>query len=139
METQGIAIDTCGTTLIVVHGRSDPTDSEWQQLLEAWRSHPEVTEQLVLTLGGGPNVVQRRQSLEILNARPLGSPPTAVLTDSVVVRGMVTALGWFATNRLRAFALERVEDALTFLHVDEAEKRRQLRERLAMLRRSVSD
>jgi hypothetical protein len=120
-----------------VHGHDEPTDDEWQQLMAAWRSHPEVTSQLVLTLGGGPNVVQRRESVELLNARPGGSPATAVLTDSIAVRGIVTALGWFATNRLAAFSFEGVEAAFDFLRVADTVQRKELRSRLAALRRIV--
>jgi hypothetical protein len=137
MKPPGIAIDTFKTTLMVAHGREAPTVSEWQQLVAAWRSHPELTSQLVLTLGGGPNVVQRRESLELLNSRPGGSPDTAVLTDSIVVRGMVTALSWFATGRLAAFSLDGLDAALSFLRIEDRAQRSELRQRLVALRRTV--
>jgi hypothetical protein len=105
--------------------------------MDAWRRHPEVTTQLVFTLGGGPNVFQRRQSLEVLNARPAGSPKTAVLTESLLVRGMVTALSWFATNGVAAFSSGALDEALDFLNVVDTQLRFELVRRLAVLRRAV--
>ena len=137
LDLKGLAIDAFETTLLVAHGHSAPTEVEWQQLMAAWASHPEMTTQLVFTLGGGPNVVQRRQSLEVLNARPGGSPKTAVMTDSLVVRGMVTALSWFATNRVAAFGPGALDDAFNFLGIFEEVRRDQLAKRLAVLRRLV--
>ena len=78
--------------------------------LEAQKA--QQTKILVVTEGGSPSAAQRARLTEIFGKKGV---PTAVLTDSSIVRGVVQALNWFVQGALRAFAPERLEDALVYL------------------------
>jgi hypothetical protein len=58
-------------------------------------------------------------------------PPTAVLTSSVLVRGVVSALSWFMKDRIRAFGRDDFTEACTFIGVGaESARLRDAAERL---------
>lgn len=104
--------------LVVVHTRNPPADEEWTPFVQIHGLS--TTERcLVLTLGGGPNSRQRSQLVNELRERPV---PTTVLTDSVVVRGIVTALSWLG-HQTRAYPTRQFREAVRRLdrsHLEEA-------------------
>jgi hypothetical protein len=103
-----------GRTLVVVHGATHPNDADWEIYLAALRRNITVIEaQLIVTDGGSPNSAQRRASLEIAVGRPV--PSTAVLTSSVLARGVVAALSWFMKDRIRAFRRNEFDEACAFI------------------------
>lgn len=103
-----------GSTLVVVHDATHPSDSDWQIYLDAIRANQDViTAQLIVTDGGSPNAAQRRASLEYARGRPV--PATAVISGSVLVRGVVSALSWFMKDRIRAFARDEFDEACEFV------------------------
>jgi hypothetical protein len=103
-----------GTMLVVVHDATHPSDSDWQIYLDAIRANRDViVAQLIVTDGGSPNASQRRASLEFARDRPV--PVTAVISGSVLVRGVVSALSWFMKDRIRAFARDEFDEACEFV------------------------
>jgi hypothetical protein len=103
-----------GRILVVVHDATHPSDSDWQIYLDALRAYQDViAAQLIVTDGGSPNAAQRRASLEYARGRPV--PATAVISGSVLVRGVVSALSWFMKDRIRAFARDEFDEACTFV------------------------
>ena len=123
-----------GGTLVVVHGVLHPSDADWEIYLDALRSNGDaITAQLIVTDGGSPNSAQRRASLDVVVGRPV--PPSAVVTSSVLARGVVSALAWFVKDRIRAFAPSEFEEACAFIGA--AEGCAALRAAAARLRSTV--
>lgn len=74
----------------------------------------------VVSRGGGPNAVQRREIISALFAK-LGAAAqmtTAVCSDSPLARGITKAIGWMTSEQdLRSFGYQERQRALTFLKV----------------------
>jgi hypothetical protein len=105
------------STMVVVHEREDPTSEEWDAYIAACRQlGRRIKRVLVLTAGGSLNARQRKE-VEAL----FGKVPIAVLTDSIVARGAVTALSWFNVP-IAAFPPSQVERALDHLQVPAVER-----------------
>jgi hypothetical protein len=106
--------------LLEVHNQFPPTDEEWERLLElAAASLDSACSCLVFSRGPGPNAAQRKRLAALLHGKKY---PTAVLTDSIVARGAVTALSWVG-HSIRAFATNDVLRALEVLPVSVAHRR----------------
>jgi hypothetical protein len=114
---QTLRYELAGTLLVLVHGERSPADTDWDDYTDALRAHAhEITGVLVATDGAGPDGRQRVKLNDLVRQRG-GSFPTAVVTGSVVARGIVTALGWF-NPKLRAFAPAELADAVVYLGAD---------------------
>lgn len=101
---------------IAVHGSLNPDETDWEGYLSAARKILENHTQprvLVFTYGGNPSGLQRSQLNKINEGL---SPRVAVMVNSRVARGAVTALGWFNPN-LRAFSLDDMDPALEHLEL----------------------
>jgi hypothetical protein len=109
-----------GTVLAAVHGREDPTDAEWTAYLTSARGPTRYTGTLVVTDGGGPNALQRKQLEDLPELRDL---PVAVVTASRAARGIVTAIGWFG-KAIKAFSPQHLPEALRYLRITPAEATR---------------
>ncbi len=110
-----------GDLHIVVHGDVSPSDEEWNLYLNVLRAaRPRMRRVLVSTTGGAPSPRQRRS---LLDAMGEGRPPTtAVVTGSVVARGVVTALAWIKGDFIRAFSPADLDLALSHLAVAESDR-----------------
>jgi len=105
-----------GTIVVCVHNQQAPSDAEWREFLEVWRGHrDQIAGQIVYSAGGAPNARQREDSLAIIHQRSAGAPPTAVVTDSMLVRGAVTAISWVVRERIRAFRSDALIEACQFI------------------------
>lgn len=80
--------------ILMLHGREEPPSAEWNRYLDYLRSK-NVTELglLAFTDGGAPNAAQRRALNEVLQGRFFAR---AIVNDSVLVRGVIAAVSWFA-------------------------------------------
>jgi len=97
-----------------VHTEAAPSAEEWQRhcvVIERERNATRGV--LVFTLGGGPTTQQRHEMRAALHEVP--APPTAILTASTLVRGIITSLNWFLGNQVRAFEPSEVDRALRYL------------------------
>jgi hypothetical protein len=110
-----------GRVMVYVGGARPPSDEEWGAYLVALRTHvgahPDCPS--IVWPGAAPiSAVQRKQ----LTAALPKKARTAVLTDSMVDRGIVTALSWFVDG-IKAFSLLREDEALAHLQLrkDEAD------------------
>jgi hypothetical protein len=113
---RNIAVEMVGHTLVVVHGVTHPSDADWAVYLDALRQNYQgIQSQLIVTEGGSPTSAQRKASLEIVPDRWDQTPPTAVVTSSVLARGAVAALSWFMKERIRAFAPAEFDEACAFI------------------------
>jgi len=117
-----------GRDLVVsVHTKKDPTREEWETLLVALkeaeaRKAGDLSRVLTLILGdgGSPDTLMRDALSRLLKGRPL---KMAVVTDSVVARGAVTAIGWF-NPQVRAFATSKGASVFEYLGMSDDEVRR---------------
>jgi hypothetical protein len=108
-----------GRVMVYVGGARPPGDEQWDAYLNHLRrhvkAHPECPS--IVWPGAAPiSAVQRKQLADTMpkNGR------TAVLSDSVVDRGIVTALSWFIDG-IKAFPLFREDEALAHLQLKEDE------------------
>ena len=102
--------------LVGVHTVSNPTRQEWDQqcvLIENTRN--EVRAVLIYTDGGGPSSSQRKQMRNALHDTP--APPTAILTESPWVRGIITSVKWFLSGPIAAFEPADLNGALDHLRL----------------------
>jgi len=100
--------------LVGVHAAVGPSEHDWAQHCEhVERLRHRTRGVLVFTQGGRPTLKQRAQLRSALREVP--APPTAVLTPSTFVRGLVSSLSWFGGDHVAAFAATDVDGALHFL------------------------
>jgi hypothetical protein len=98
--------------LVAVHGRQAPSNSDWRAYVGLWLANAErVRSNLVVTAGGGPSPQQRT---EISKHPNINSFATAVVSDSMLVRGIVTAISW-SGKPIKAFSPREMELALGYL------------------------
>jgi hypothetical protein len=101
--------------LIVVSSSEPPTELEWGGYLrdvESWS--PEIAGILIYSEGGGPNGAQRRRMREVQSREQRLSIRTAVVCNSLLVRGIVKAIGLF-NPRIQAFRLDALRDAIAYI------------------------
>jgi hypothetical protein len=111
---KNMAIKVIDRLFLVVYGATNPTDDEWRDYLALVKRHGiDRTMQLVITDGGGPSPLQRRDLNDLLAGRPV---PVAVVSASPRVRAIVTALSWF-NRRIRAFPPSGLRDAIAYLEI----------------------
>jgi hypothetical protein len=87
----------------LVHSADNPSDEEWKSYLtdleKFFKSHrPKIFYGLLFTDGGGPSAVQRRDNMTLLKKYPETKIHSAVVTSSVIIRGMLTAYHWMCES-----------------------------------------
>jgi hypothetical protein len=87
---------------LAVHTHRAPSDPEWQEYLDCVQEMLRHTGSrfkqcagLAITDGGAPSAAQRHRFVTTLGEQ---RPVAAVVTDSALVRGVVTALAWFSVG-----------------------------------------
>lgn len=92
-----------GGVIVAAHTENDVPDAEWaefMQLLTVVRRREGQAQILVRTSGGGgPNSKQRN-----LLANLGRKVRAAIVTESSVIRGVVTVIAWLQSMEIRAFA-----------------------------------
>jgi hypothetical protein len=107
--------------LILAHTKDAPSEPEWNEYVASARQwRPEIRAFLVLSEGGGPNAAQRAALDEAVG---LENHPgkTAVVTVSMMARGIVTAIGWFSKG-IKAFSTNQISAALDYLEIPKADQ-----------------
>ena len=103
--------------MVVAHGREAPAAAEWDAFIAECRElGDKIKRMLVFTAGGSLDAGQRVQV-----EREFGKLQIAVLTDSLVVRGVVTALSWFRVP-IAAFAPDQLARAMDHIKVPPDER-----------------
>jgi hypothetical protein len=123
---------------VIVHGSGTPSRDEWQEWLAVYRRHSADLEGVVIySFGGGPTPAQRTELLEIVD-KLRRVPQTIMVTSSALVRGIITALGWFVAppKRAKVFAPVDLEAAFAALQLSEP-LREQVYRRIAELAGTV--
>lgn len=123
--------------LILAHSKDAPSAAEWDEYVASarqWRC--DIRALLVLSDGGGPNASQRAALDEALGLEN-HTAKTAVVTVSMMARGIVTAIGWFSKG-IKAFSTNQISAALDYLEIPKADQDavlvevKRVRERLNM-------
>lgn len=99
-------------TAVVVVGSGTPADADWAELVAAMK-RDRHRRTLVVSGGGGPSASQRKAILDASGGKGL---PAAIISDSVVVRGIATAIAWFVPE-VRVFPPGDLQGALDHLGV----------------------
>jgi len=115
--------------MINVQGDAPPSDGDWDEFLAAVAAASNLRAFLICADNHGPNVSQRAKLAKMRSKFPL---PKAVVTTSMVVRGIVTATSWLGSN-VRAFAPSHIDEAFDYLDVPKP-LRAGLLERVALLK-----
>lgn len=108
---------------VAVHDKTPPTEEEWARWIRLCRDQPgQELCAYVETHGGGPDARQRRALADGVFRRH-SQLRAVVLTDSPMVRAILTALGWLGVP-VRGFALKAIGPAVTHLGLsaDELER-----------------
>jgi hypothetical protein len=94
--------------IVMLHNAKPPPDDAWNEYLRVLAER-DVTQQglLVVTAGGAPNAAQRQGLNQVLKGRPFAR---AIVHDSVIVRGVVSAVSWFAPG-VEAFSPAALQKA----------------------------
>ena len=122
MEMLTVAVELRdGPVIVVLHTQEQIPAAGWAEYIRMTTEHGKrqpagkPCRGMVLTDGAAPNSKQRAEFAALMatfNPRPLG----AVITESTLVRGAVTAIGW-VMDVPRAFAPAKFDAALTHLQI----------------------
>jgi hypothetical protein len=105
---------------VVVHSDRQPTQADWNRLLQVYRNNPgpRTAPILVYTDGGAPDALQRAELVKVFGPK---RPRVAILTKSIIARAAAKAISLIVTE-LRVFNVDRVDSALEHLGLYEADK-----------------
>lgn len=103
---------------VVVISESPPLDEQWGVWLEGCSAREaRDIRTLVEPHGGAPTPKQRKLLADLCQRLDYRA---AVMTDSIVTRGVVTALSWMGVPQ-RAFSVNRHDEAAAYLEVSPPE------------------
>jgi hypothetical protein len=100
----------------VLHTRP-PTDEEWGRWVALIGGRAKGVARVIVETQNGPNAAQRKALAEATRHKDVRF---AVLTDSIMVRGIITALAWLGVPH-RAFAVGQHRQAAAYLELTGAE------------------
>lgn len=112
-----------GELIIGLQDGGPPTDEQWAPLmhdLKQVRAGLVGRAQmygLVISDGGAPNAGQRAEFAKNLDGKPFRC---GVLSDSTLVRGAVTAMGWF-NNEMKSFSPKDSKQWIAYIPLEEPE------------------
>jgi hypothetical protein len=113
-----MAIARSDRVYTLVYGADPPTDEEWSQCLAMFRERTgQDTRCIVQTRGGGPDAKQRKVLADTMRNE---DTRVAVMTDSIVARGILTALAWLGLPQC-GFALNDLHAAANYLGLSSEE------------------
>lgn len=108
-----------GHCFVLVHDEKPATDEAWGRWVDfvtaGGKALGSQLRVLVVSRGGSPTPKQRRLIHDRM-PRTDGGVMTAIVTTSFVGRAVVSTMGLF-NEKIRAFAADRVPDALDYLGV----------------------
>jgi hypothetical protein len=117
MANKTMVYKLVGQVLVTLHTEKSPDDQEWEPYFRFSTTLPPTCRRmLVISRGGGPNAKQRKYVNEAYTKDV--KMTVAVVNDSTMVRGIVTALGWF-NSHIKPFPYTDtgLEDAFKYLDI----------------------
>jgi hypothetical protein len=117
VTSESMVFERAGGTMVVAHGPDNPGEAVWASFVATMKElRSEVGRVLVFSAGGSPNAKQRAHLRQ-----QVGTIHAAILTDSIVARGAVTALSWLGLS-IAAFAPPQVTGAMDYIGVPPDER-----------------
>jgi len=107
-----------GRVCVAVLHDTPPSADEWSRWLALLRERKGARLRVLVETHSGPNAAQRKALAETLRDE---DARFAIMTDSLLVRGIVTALAWLGLPH-HAFALDQLVPAGNYLELDAAEQ-----------------
>jgi hypothetical protein len=102
--------------MVMIHSKDTPSDDDWTAHLDRlreWLPRTRAPGLMVLSSGGGPTSAQRQRLVGVVHTATIR---VALLSDSAVLRGINTAIGWFLRSKsLKSFSPTRVAEAVRHL------------------------
>lgn len=119
-------------TIFVYQQEAIPSQQDWEDSMMVFQQHQgRTTGVLVFTEGGAPNPSQRKQFAERYDKA--SAIPIAVVSDSALARGAITAFRWLGLVAMEAFAPGDLDKALEHSKAEPAARAR-IRAELTRLR-----
>lgn len=119
MITRTLKWQRVGTTVLAVHARLLPDETEWSAFIADCLAMGPLAQRALVFAEVTLNGEQRRQIAHV--HRMTGCHSVAVVTNSLLTRVLVTTMNWLS-NKHRAFAPGEVVAAFDFLAVSDAER-----------------
>ena len=127
LRMKTLVYETCGETVIFVCGEIPLDDREWNEYVAFLARHfkpGRKNRSLVLapSAGAQPTSLQRGRLNDVLTKLKAEGAElkSAILTNSPLVRGVITALQWFNRDVFRTFPPGELRAALSFLDLQGA-------------------
>lgn len=115
-----ISFEVIGNCGVLVHGRVDPTDEEWDRYIRFLQTHGNPHSKVVVyTHGGTPTAKQRAKLIEYMERAGTKDVPVAVMTSSPVARGVVTVFRWLLHKNMAAFSPDDEAGARAHLQISD--------------------
>jgi hypothetical protein len=109
--------------ILWLHTKIDPPDAEWDrtfsalcELRDAQHVTADLIRQLIITDGGAPNAVQRKQGAEFYFGRPSKMCVVTTVLSNPIKRGVATALSWL-NPAIRFYEPAQTADAISYLEL----------------------
>lgn len=113
-----------GRLVVLVHTDHDPDPDEWQRFIDDANARVgSFRGFLIVTSGGSLDAAQRSDAIDLIKR---SGASAAVITESAMVRGAVTAVSWFG-GKAKAFPAAKLTDALEYAGVEQAARGNVLR------------
>lgn len=123
------AVEQFRDVVIFVASAGDVSDDAWGRYVKH-ASRPDIRFNLVIALGQlGITSKQRKTMADVARVRGID---TAAVTDSRIVRGMITAVSWVGV-RIDSFSLGSLANAVAAVRDGDEDKQRQLQEHVSAL------
>ena len=123
-----------GRVCVAVLRDAPPTQEEWSSWLTLLRARKGAPVRVLVETQSGPNASQRKALSDTLRDE---DARFAILTDSLIVRGIVTALAWLGLPH-HAFAPSQHVQACNYLDLS-TEEREEAERELSRLRRKLDE
>lgn len=132
---KNVAYKQIGSVVICYYNADAPTPQDHQESIEFFRKLDfRYVRVLAISEGGSPSAIQRKEFNDALEGHEI---PLAVVTDSMFVRGTLTAYSWFNRN-VKAFPVTGIDSALRYLKVPETQHEKFFKE-VSSLQQQVRD
>jgi hypothetical protein len=104
--------------IVMCHPARPVSSASWTAWVQWASTHPYRC-LLVSSHGGGPNSGQRTQLAQASAESGIKPETVALLSDSAVLRGILTAIAWLTSNTVKPFSPGDLAGALQFLGLSE--------------------
>lgn len=109
----GIAWGYAEKMLVVVHAPVEPTTANWNEFMDEVRTHANVRGVMILANNSRLTPLQRAEIKRWYEEHKVRG---ALVTDSVMMRGIVTAMNWFGIEA-KAFPSDGLDAAMEYIGV----------------------